>query len=218
MSLTDGDSTWPHRPVRCPPCGQNLHAALPAPEDPVLNRPIGDDQSEPLMSESTTCGGMPHQFDARHRILPCALATAVPSRMSRASGTDRASRSSCGTTSVSPVRTAAKAWSRPGRSRFGPLMPWSMSTRSGGTPSVMRAWRWAMRSCWSVEHRAYPVRVSSIHEPCRAWSCRSVGERPKAARLVGRISPDRPSGYGPVIRPTVVPFADALGLAVIGGL
>ena len=47
MSLADGDSTWPHRPVRCPPCGQNLHAALPAPEDPVLNRPIGDDQSEP---------------------------------------------------------------------------------------------------------------------------------------------------------------------------
>lgn len=30
------------------------------------------------------------------------------------------------TTSVSPVRTEASAWSRPGRSRFVPLMPWSM--------------------------------------------------------------------------------------------
>src|SRR4051812_34022720 len=34
--------------------------------------------------------------------------------MARASGTERARRSSLGTTSVSPVRTAASAWSRPG--------------------------------------------------------------------------------------------------------
>ena len=35
--------------------------------------------------------------------------------MDRASGTDRASRSSFGTTSVSPARAAARAWSIPGR-------------------------------------------------------------------------------------------------------
>ena len=36
------------------------------------------------------------------------------SAMARASGTDLASRSSFVTTSVSPARTAARAWSRPG--------------------------------------------------------------------------------------------------------
>src|SRR3954453_14636868 len=43
--------------------------------------------------------------------------------MARASGTERARRSSLGTTSVSPVRTAASAWSRPGRARFAPVSP-----------------------------------------------------------------------------------------------
>ena len=37
--------------------------------------------------------------------------------------TDRAKRSSLGTTSVSPVRTAARAWSSPGRDRFVPVNP-----------------------------------------------------------------------------------------------
>jgi len=47
------------------------------------------------------------------------------SPMSRASGTERASRSSFGTTRVSPERTAARAWSRPGRSRLVPVRPLS---------------------------------------------------------------------------------------------
>jgi hypothetical protein len=41
------------------------------------------------------------------------------SPMSRASGTDRARRSSLGTTRVSPGWTAARAWSSPGRLRVG---------------------------------------------------------------------------------------------------
>jgi hypothetical protein len=47
------------------------------------------------------------------------------SPMSRASGTDRASRSSLGTTRVSPERTAARAWSSPGRARLVPVRPLS---------------------------------------------------------------------------------------------
>lgn len=47
------------------------------------------------------------------------------SPMSRALGTDRASRSSLGTTRVSPAGTAARAWSRPGRARRVPVRPWS---------------------------------------------------------------------------------------------
>src|ERR1700728_3314855 len=43
------------------------------------------------------------------------------SPMWRASGTERASRSSFGTTRVSLVRTAARAWSRPGRARLVPM-------------------------------------------------------------------------------------------------
>jgi len=42
-----------------------------------------------------------------------------------ASGRDRASRSSLVTTRVSPVRQAAKACRRPGRSRLVPVRPWS---------------------------------------------------------------------------------------------
>ena len=38
--------------------------------------------------------------------------------MARASGTERASRSSFGTTRVSPRRTAASAWSSPGLARL----------------------------------------------------------------------------------------------------
>lgn len=45
--------------------------------------------------------------------------------MVRASGTERASRSSLGTTTVSPVRTAASAWSRPGACSGGPVSTWS---------------------------------------------------------------------------------------------
>ena len=43
----------------------------------------------------------------------------------RIGGTDLASRSSFGTTSVSPARTAARAWSRPwgGRARVVPVRP-----------------------------------------------------------------------------------------------
>src|ERR1035438_1103774 len=41
------------------------------------------------------------------------------SPMWRASGTERASRSSLGTTGVSPVRTAARAWSRSGAAGSG---------------------------------------------------------------------------------------------------
>jgi len=47
------------------------------------------------------------------------------STMSRASGGDRASRSSLVTTSVSPARQAASASRRPGRTRLVPVMPWS---------------------------------------------------------------------------------------------
>src|SRR6266705_6606155 len=41
------------------------------------------------------------------------------SPIARASGTERASRSSLGTTRVSPSRTAARAWSRPGTGAVG---------------------------------------------------------------------------------------------------
>ena len=47
------------------------------------------------------------------------------STMSRASGTERASRSSFVTTRVSPSRQAARASRSPGRSRFVPVRPWS---------------------------------------------------------------------------------------------
>src|SRR5512133_1290490 len=47
------------------------------------------------------------------------------SRMSRASGSDRASRSSLVTTNVSPARQAARANRSPGRSRLAPVKPWS---------------------------------------------------------------------------------------------
>ena len=55
---------------------------------------------------------------------PSPRATRV-SLMSRASGTERASRSSLGSTRVSPARTAARAWSRPGRARLVPVSPLS---------------------------------------------------------------------------------------------
>jgi hypothetical protein len=55
--------------------------------------------------------------------------------------------------------------------------------------------RLRVRPCSSVEHRAYPINDSSIQEPCRAPSPRSIGARPKAARHVRRISPNLPSGY-----------------------
>ena len=44
----------------------------------------------------------------------------------RASGTERARRSSFETTRVSPVRTAARAWLRPGLALFRPVKPWSV--------------------------------------------------------------------------------------------
>jgi hypothetical protein len=47
------------------------------------------------------------------------------SNMSRASGSDLASRSSLVTTRVSPARHAARANRSPGRSRFVPVRPWS---------------------------------------------------------------------------------------------
>jgi hypothetical protein len=47
------------------------------------------------------------------------------SAIARASGSDRASRSSLVTTSVSPSRHAADAWRRPDRSRLLPVNPWS---------------------------------------------------------------------------------------------
>jgi hypothetical protein len=40
-------------------------------------------------------------------------------------GTERASRSSFGTTRVSPARTVARAWSRPERARLVPVSPLS---------------------------------------------------------------------------------------------
>jgi hypothetical protein len=45
------------------------------------------------------------------------------SRIARASGSDRAKRSSLVTTSVSPARQAARASRRPGRSRLAPVSP-----------------------------------------------------------------------------------------------
>ena len=45
------------------------------------------------------------------------------SKMSRASGNDRANRSSFVTTNVSPDRHTAKATLKPGRSRFVPVRP-----------------------------------------------------------------------------------------------
>ncbi len=51
--------------------------------------------------------------------------------MSRASGSDRASRSSLLTTSVSPARTAAIASRGPGRARFVPVRPDMLPTERG---------------------------------------------------------------------------------------
>ncbi len=50
---------------------------------------------------------------------------ACSSRMSRASVTERARRSSLATTSVSPDLHAAMASRSPGRERFVPVSPWS---------------------------------------------------------------------------------------------
>ena len=46
--------------------------------------------------------------------------------MSRASGRERASRSSLMTTRVSPARQAASASRSPGRARLVPVRPWSV--------------------------------------------------------------------------------------------
>jgi hypothetical protein len=56
------------------------------------------------------------------------------SRLSRASGSDLASRSSLVTTKVSPLWQAARASRRPGLSRLMPVRPWSTSIRSSPTP------------------------------------------------------------------------------------
>src|ERR1035437_2483261 len=69
------------------------------------------------------------------------------SAMALASGSDRASRSSLMTTSVSPSRQAARASRRPGRSLFVPVSPWSTYTRFMSTPNAARPSRWAVRSC-----------------------------------------------------------------------
>ncbi len=47
------------------------------------------------------------------------------SAMARASGRERARRSSLVTTRVSPARQAVSAWRSPGRSRLVPVRPWS---------------------------------------------------------------------------------------------
>ena len=53
------------------------------------------------------------------------LKETVASTMVRASGSERARRSSLVTTRVSPARQAANAWRSPGRSRLVPVKPWS---------------------------------------------------------------------------------------------
>jgi hypothetical protein len=56
--------------------------------------------------------------EGRPRLAASAGRRRVPSPLHSC---DRASRSSLGTTRVSPSRTAARAWSRPGRARLVPV-------------------------------------------------------------------------------------------------
>jgi len=58
-------------------------------------------------------------------MLSLTFASVSSATMSRASGSERASRSSLVTTSVSPERQAASASRRPGRARLVPVRPWS---------------------------------------------------------------------------------------------
>jgi hypothetical protein len=66
--------------------------------------------------------GSNQALNALARTINAELAgTAVVPARSGNVGTERASRSSLGTTRVSPARTAASAWSRPGRARVVPV-------------------------------------------------------------------------------------------------
>lgn len=77
--------------------------------------------------------------------------------ISRASGRERASRSSLLTARVSPARQAASASRSPGRVRLVPVNPWSTYMCSSLTPRARSASFWAVRSCSLVETRAYPM-------------------------------------------------------------
>jgi hypothetical protein len=122
--------------------------------------------------------------------------SARSSPMARASGTDRASWSSLGTTSVSPARTAARAWSRPGRFRLAPVSPWSRYTRSSATPSSRSRSRCAVRSWASVEQRALAL-LSCRVAPERSGE-RTYGAVPSTCLLLAAAL--QCTRYGPSAR------------------
>lgn len=112
------------------------------------------------------------------------------SAIARASGSDRASRSSSVTTRVSPSRQAAIASCRPRWSRLVPVNPWSTLTRVVATPSATDAL--AVRSWWSEGQRANADSGSASRDGYRAdfrsfTACRGgVPRSAIPARIVGR--------------------------------
>jgi hypothetical protein len=117
------------------------------------------------------------------------------SPMWRASGTDRTSRSSLGTTRVSPGRTAARAWSRPGRARRTPrdltvrrATSGCRRSRPGCCAPPPRIWHRIVApaidgphhggQCHS-EHTLTITRASVAHPGDRRWQLR----RPTRRRL-----------------------------------
>jgi D-serine deaminase-like pyridoxal phosphate-dependent protein len=98
----------------------DLHP-LPGPHPDQVGFELGDHGEHVEQQPAHRIGGVVDR--AAEAELPLRFVNS--SRMSRASGSDRASPSSFVTTSVSPARQAASASRRPGRSRLVPVRPWS---------------------------------------------------------------------------------------------
>ena len=129
--------------------------------------------------------------------------------MSRASGTDRASRSSFGTTSVSPARTAAQCLIEAGALAFGAAD--AVVDVDAIRRNAERVKRLALSREVLLVSRASGVSNQCFIHPRTVPRpvAMIIGERPKAARHVRRISPNLLSGYEPAIRPADVPLSDA---------
>ena len=112
------------------------------------------------------------------------------------SGTDRASLSSLVAVNVSPSRTAARAWSRPGRAWQVRSRPSRGSPRSPGTPSAARAWHWTVRSWARVEHLALFL-LSCRVAPERSGE-RTYGAVPSTCLLL--VAALQRTPYGPSAR------------------
>ena len=85
------------------------------------NRELGDHGQHVEQQPTDRVGRVVHRAAEAEPDLPAVSSSA----MARASGTERASRSSLVTTRVSPSRQAARASRSPGRSRLVPVRPWS---------------------------------------------------------------------------------------------